>query len=125
MAKILLTEDDNAVRLFVARALQLDGHDLVQAEDGEAALARLEAENGAFDLLLTDVKMPVMDGIALTHRAARAWPTLSILMMTGYADQRERADDLCDLVLDVVPKPFSLADIRDAVNDALKQRQAA
>nr|WP_306268408.1 response regulator [Pararhizobium sp. IMCC3301] len=125
MARILLTEDDAAVRTFVSRALQLDGHDVTTAEDGEEALNVLKNEGGEFDLLLTDVKMPIMDGIALTHHAARDWPTLPILIMTGYADQRERARGLEAIVLNIVTKPFSLADIRSAVSGALADKMAA
>jgi len=74
---------------------------------------------GAFELLLTDIRMPVMDGIALAHAAARNHPDVSILLMTGYADQRERAHGLDALVRDVMTKPFSLGAMRRAVNDAL------
>lgn len=119
MARILLTEDDDAVRTFVQRALMLDGHTVLTAEDGSIGLEILEEENGAFDLLLTDIKMPVMDGIALSMNAARSWPDMTIILMTGYADQRERAQGLDALVHDVISKPFSLADIRKAVSDAL------
>jgi CheY-like chemotaxis protein len=68
--------------------------------------------------------MPVMDGIALALAAARDHPRLVILLMTGYADQRERAYGLETLVHDVVSKPFSLATIREAVNDALAAAEA-
>ena len=59
--------------------------------DGAEALDTLQREDGEFDLLLADIKMPVMDGIALALAAARDFPDLPILLMTGYADQRERA----------------------------------
>ncbi len=118
MARVLLTEDDDAVRAFVQRALQIDNHHVITACDGAEAMEILTAEDGRFDLLLSDVKMPVMDGIALALNAARNWPSLMILLMTGYADQRERAHGLDLLVHDVVTKPFSLAEIRKAVSDA-------
>ena len=92
MARILLTEDDEAVRSFVKRALELDGHTVCASEDGGAALETLVRERGSFDLLLSDIKMPVMDGIALALATARDWPSLPILLMTGFADQRERAN---------------------------------
>ena len=63
--------------------------------------------------------MPVMDGIALALAAARDFPHLIILLMTGFADQRERASGLNAIAHDVVTKPFSVADIRTAVADAL------
>jgi two-component system cell cycle response regulator CpdR len=119
MARILLAEDDEAVRSFVKRALELDGHQVTTAEDGAEAVEALTRENGQFDLLLSDIKMPVMDGIALALSAARDWPDIPILLMTGFADQRERANGLDALVHDVITKPFSLADIRRAVRDAI------
>ena len=118
MARLLIAEDDEAVRAFVSRALMIDGHDVVTAEDGANALDIL-AEDSKFDLLLSDIKMPVMDGIALALNVARDHDHLPILLMTGYADQRERADGLEKIVIDVVQKPFSLAEIREAVKSAL------
>ncbi|PTW63304.1 response regulator receiver domain-containing protein [Breoghania corrubedonensis] len=119
MARILVTEDDDAVRSFVKRALELDGHTVEIAEDGAQAVDVIKQAGGDFDLLLSDIKMPVMDGIALALVVARDWPSLRILLMTGFADQRERAHNLEALVHDVVTKPFSLADIRRAVSLAL------
>ncbi|MEP1442729.1 MAG: response regulator [Hyphomicrobiales bacterium] len=118
MARLLIAEDDEAVRAFVSRALMIDGHDVVTAEDGANALDIL-AEDSKFDLLLSDIKMPVMDGIALALNVARDFDHLPILLMTGYADQRERADGLEKIVIDVVQKPFSLAEIREAVKSSL------
>ena len=125
MANILLTEDDASVRTFVGRALELDGHSITAAENGEEALSKLEEKQGGFDLLLTDIRMPIMDGIALTHRVADKWPQMSVLLMTGYADQQEGCPILKEKVHGVLNKPFSLMDIRDAVNDALKMQIAA
>lgn len=119
MARILIAEDDEAVRAFVRRTLEIDGHSLRVAGDGAEALAILEEDGEAFDLLLTDIKMPVMDGIALALSAAPMFPDMIILLMTGYADQRERAHGLDALVHDVISKPFSLADLRVKVREAL------
>jgi CheY-like chemotaxis protein len=119
MARILIAEDEETLRALCARALMTDGHDVVTASDGAEALDTLTREQGRFDLLLTDVKMPVMDGIALALSAARDHPELTILLMTGYADQRERAHGLDALIHDVISKPFSLAEIRAAVHDGL------
>ena len=119
MPRILIADDEESVRMLVARAIGMDGHTTVTAEDGAEALDILTREKGAFDLLLTDIKMPVMDGIALALATARDFPQLKILLMTGYADQRERASGLDAIVHDVVTKPFSIADIRTAVAEAL------
>jgi two-component system, cell cycle response regulator CpdR len=119
MARILIAEDEEGLRSLVARALMLDGHDVITANDGAEALELIVRTQGAFDLLLTDIRMPVMDGIALALATARDHPQVGILLMTGYADQRERASGLDALIHDVITKPFSLATIRSAVNDAL------
>ena len=123
MARILLAEDENGLRSLVARALTLDGHQVWTANDGAEALETISREGGAFELLLTDIRMPVMDGIALALSAARDFPRLTILLMTGFADQRERASNLSAIAHDVITKPFSVADIRTAVADALAARK--
>jgi len=123
MPRVLIADDEEAMRSLVARAIALDGHETVTAEDGAEALELLVRDNGAFDLLLTDIKMPVMDGIALALAAARDFPDLKILLMTGFADQRERASGLNSIVHDVITKPFSVADIRTAVAVALAARK--
>jgi CheY-like chemotaxis protein len=122
MPRILVAEDDEPVRALVARALLENGHDVITAADGGAALETLARENGRFDLLLTDIKMPVMDGIALALAAARDHPGVTILLMTGYADQRERAHGLDALIQGVISKPLSVAGIRAAVDEALGNR---
>jgi CheY-like chemotaxis protein len=119
MARILIAEDEDTLRALVARALRDTGHEVVVTADGAEALDVLQREQGRFDLLLADIKMPVMDGIALALAAARDAPDVTILLMTGYADQRERASGLDALVHDVVLKPFTLAEIRSAVKEAL------
>ena len=73
------------------------------------------AKPGRFELLLTDIRMPLMDGIALALATARDYPAIIILLMTAYADQRERASNLDALIHDVILKPFTLAEIKAAV----------
>jgi two-component system cell cycle response regulator CpdR len=81
-------------------------------------------ENGRFDLLLTDIKMPVMDGIALALAAARDYPDLIIMLMTGFADQRERASGLDALIHDILTKPFAVADLQRSVREAIAAKGA-
>ena len=125
MAHILLAEDDMPVRAFVRKALEMDGHSVVEAEDGSLALDALGARPGAFDLLLSDIRMPVIDGIALALMSARDHPDMPILLMTGFADQRERASELDAIVEDVITKPFTLAELRDLVRRTLEKRKQA
>ena len=117
MPRVLIVDDEDSMRMLVARAIAMDGHEIVTAADGAEALEILG--EGAFDLLLTDIQMPVMDGIALALTAARDFPRTTILLMTGFADQRERASNLSAIAHDVITKPFSVADVRTAVADAL------
>ena len=110
------------MRALCARALSLDGHEVTTASDGGEALDVIDRTDGGFDLLLTDIRMPMMDGIALALAAARDHPALTILLMTGYADQRERAHGLDAIIHDVLAKPFSVATLRGAVTEALTVR---
>ncbi len=118
MARILIAEDEEAVRAFVSRALALRKHQVTAVADGAEALEALAL--GEYDLLLTDIVMPVMDGIALALKVAKDYPGLPILMMTGYAAEKQRAYNLEVLIHDVVVKPFSMNEICDLVAQALK-----
>ena len=119
MARILIAEDEEPLRALLKRALTEDGHVVVATADGTEALDAIERDKDGFDLLLADIKMPVMDGIALALAVARDHPKLPILLMTGYADQRERAFGLDALICDVIAKPFALAEIKFAVASAM------
>ena len=119
MARILVAEDEDPLRALVARAITDLGHTVVTAFDGADALDILTRETGSYDLLLTDIRMPLMDGIALALATARDHPQIIILLMTAYADQRERASNLDALIHDVILKPFTLAEIKATVAGAL------
>ena len=123
MAKILLAEDDAAVREFVRRALSYGGHEITAVDDGTGALEALAEE--PFDLLLTDIVMPGLDGIALALKVTKDLPELPILLMTGYAAEHQRAHNLEALIYQVISKPFTLKQISEAVADALATANAA
>lgn len=117
MARILLAEDEQAVREFVSRALDGAGHRVHAVADGGEALEALAA--GEYDLLLTDIVMPVMDGIALALKVAAWKPDLPVLLMTGYAAERQRAHNLDALVAEILDKPFTLDQLLAAVRRTL------
>lgn len=119
MARILVVEDDESVREFTARALRASGHVVETAEDGDKGLEVVNSVADELDLVLSDIRMPVMDGLEMAKRVAAAHPGLKILLMTGYAEQRERAADIAGIIIDVIPKPFTLADLRKSVECAL------
>jgi DNA-binding response OmpR family regulator len=117
MEKILIAEDESAVSAFVSRALHHAGHEVVAVSDGLAAVAALAA--GTFDLLLSDIVMPGLDGIALALKAGKDHPAMKILLMSGYASERQRAHNLESLAHRIVAKPFTLAEICAAVDETL------
>ncbi|NKB19397.1 MAG: response regulator [Alphaproteobacteria bacterium] len=113
MATILIAEDDKAVREFVSRALSQDGHEVTAVADGLQALTALEKQ--PYDMMLADIVMPQLDGIALALKASKDYPDLPVLLMTGYAAERQRAHNLDALIHDVISKPFTLTEIRETV----------
>jgi CheY-like chemotaxis protein len=129
MARILVAEDDQAVQSFVARALAHRGHAVTAVDDGLQALEALQeagpgvgpgaGEAAGFDLLITDIVMPGLDGIALALKVARDRPQLPILMMTGYSAERQRAHNLQELICRVITKPFNLEQICKAAEEVL------
>ncbi|KPF71119.1 MFS transporter [Bosea sp. AAP35] len=121
MSRILVVDDEEPLRTLVARGLTMDGHSCLMAADGAEALDTLMAEQGRFDLLLTDIRMPLMDGIALALAAKQAFPDLPIILMTGYAEQRERARSLDAIVSEVMTKPFTIADLRSTVLNVIER----
>ena len=119
MARILLAEDEPSVREFVQRALVHQGHEVTSVSDGGEALEALQDER--YDLLLTDIVMPRLDGVALALKASKEYPDMRIVLMTGYAAERDRAHNLDALVHEVVSKPFTLSDICNTIESVLNE----
>jgi two-component system, cell cycle response regulator CpdR len=115
--RVLVAEDDVAVRTFVTRALTHARFSVTDVEDGQQALQALEIER--FDLLVADIVMPVVDGIALALSAGSRQPDLRILLITGYPVEQKRARNLDALIHGVIPKPFSLQELCAAAKAAL------
>jgi CheY-like chemotaxis protein len=117
VANVLVAEDNPAVREFIVRSLSSAGHKVTAAIDGQQALDALAKEK--FSVLVTDIVMPNVDGIALAMKAIRMFPDMRIVMISGYAQERMRAHNLDALVHRIIAKPFSLEEICDAVKNAL------
>ena len=109
MNRILLAEDDNDMRRFLARALQSAGYDVVSYDNGQSAYDRLREE--PFTLLLTDIVMPEMDGIELARRASELDPDLKIMFITGFAAVALNPDSQAPKDAKVLSKPFHLKDL--------------
>ena len=120
MASILLADDDVATRDLVRRALQMDGHQVRVAEDGAEAWTAFEAAPAAFDLVITDVEMPAMDGVTLAKNVLGASPTVKVLMMSGFTDALERGRWLGPARFGVLAKPFTLDQIRRSIKAVLE-----
>lgn len=85
MATILYAEDDHDMRRFFEKALEKAGHQVIACSDGERALRALKFADGAFDLLLTDIMMPGLDGIELAKQAEQLSPGIKVMFITGFA----------------------------------------
>ncbi len=118
---ILLVEDENAVRTFAARALRNKGYVVLDCSGGEIALETLRRHEGGIDLVISDVVMPIMDGPTLVRNIRADHPDLKVIFISGYAEQafRESLEDGGNYEL--LPKPFSLADLAAKVKDVLGQ----
>ena len=113
MAKILLAEDDQDMRRFLVKALQNAGHEVVSFSEGLSAYEKLKYDN--FDLLLTDIVMPEMDGIELARRAADLDPKLKIMFITGFAAVALNPENDTPKEAKVLSKPFHLKELVDQV----------
>jgi two-component system, cell cycle response regulator CpdR len=119
MARILLADDDKATRDLVRRALEADGHSVLVTQDGNEALEQLKEGGQQFDVIVTDVEMPMLDGIALAERAYPLQPKVRILLMSGFAEQLDRAKELKAPHVGVLSKPFTLDQVRERVRTLL------
>ncbi|MFA7601364.1 MAG: response regulator [Novosphingobium sp.] len=114
---ILLVEDEDTVRMVAERALARQGYKVVTARDGEEGLEALQA-GGAFDLVVSDVVMPSMDGPAMTREIRKLVPDMPVLFMSGYAEEQLRRQIDIENV-HFIPKPFSVQQISDKVAQVL------
>jgi two-component system cell cycle sensor histidine kinase/response regulator CckA len=117
--KILLVEDEDAVRLFAARALRAKGYDVTEARTGESALEIL-AERPKIDLLVTDMVMPKVDGATLIREARKAMPDLPVICISGYTQEAVAQEVEALPQVYFLPKPFSLKQLATKVKGAIE-----
>jgi two-component system cell cycle response regulator CpdR len=118
MPKILIAEDDNDMRRFLAKALVNAGYEVVHFDNGRSAYQRLREE--PFELLLTDIVMPEMDGIELARRATELDPDIKVMFITGFAAVTlEAANKKTPEDSKVLSKPFHLKDLVNEVQKML------
>ncbi len=117
-ARVLLVDDDVAVRGFAYKALNDAGYDVTSVEDAEEAL-RIAGANGGYDLIVSDVVLPGMNGLELVRKFGDEWPATARLLMTGFAGTDTKGTDLEDV--QVLKKPFGVDELARAADAALKQ----
>lgn len=117
MARILLAEDDDSLRTFLAAALVRAGHDVLDCGDGDSALEALEGKS--YDLLLTDIVMPGLDGIELARRAADMAPAMKIVFITGFAAVALNPNSRAPATAKVLSKPFHLRELVSEVEKVM------
>ncbi len=117
MPRILVAEDDFDHAEFVRRALAAHGHEVIVVHDGAEAVRALALGN--LDLVLADIRMPIVDGVALALKVVKEHPDVRVLLMSGFGDEIERAQNLRVLISDLVAKPFTADEINAAVERVL------
>ena len=121
MARVLVVDDEAGIREFLSEALADDDHEVAVAASGEAAWARLEREG--FDLVLTDLSMPGMDGLSLLRKIREAQPEVEVVVITAHGKVDSAVEAMRLGAFDYLQKPLgSLAELRLLVRRA---RQAA
>jgi len=115
--RILLAEDDDSMRGFLARALERAGYDVISFDNGADAFARLKEE--PFTLLLTDIVMPRMDGIELARRATELDPDIKVMFITGFAAVTLNSEVAAPKDARVLSKPFHLKDLVNEIDKLL------
>jgi len=116
-SKILLAEDDQDMRRFLSKALRNAGFDVTSFDNGKAAYQRLREE--PFELLLTDIVMPEMDGIELARKATELDPDIKVMFITGFAAVALNPDNNAPQQAKVLSKPFHLKELVNEVQRLL------
>lgn len=120
-SKILIVDDEEAVRFFIADALSRAGWEVQEADSGEAALAALSEQS--FDVMLLDLRMPGMGGLAVMRQAKERWPDVMIIIMTAYASLDSAIEAVRQGAFDYLRKPCSVDDIMSCVNRAMAKKE--
>lgn len=115
--RILLAEDDDSMRAFLQRAIERAGYEVTAVDRGTEALPHLA--DGEFDLLLTDIVMPEMDGIELAQRAAALAPKMRVIFITGFAAVALSKNSGAPEGARVLSKPFHLRELTNEIERML------
>lgn len=118
MSHILLAEDDKSMREFLTLSLKKSGYEVTACEDGSEAYKTISQDGAKYDLLLTDIVMPGMDGIELSRKAQALFPNIKIMYITGFTASAAQNDDAN---IKLLSKPFHLGDLVTQVQELLAE----
>ena len=121
MSKILLVDDEPGLLLFIARLIKANGHDALTATDGVEALKIVKETE--VDLVLTDLRMPRMDGMTLLREIKALKPTMPVILLTAYASAETELESKEIGAYEYRSKPFNVDKILDTINNALQERK--
>lgn len=123
--KILVVDDEASILQVCLRVLTDLGFEVDTAGDGQSAFNHVLRENGAYEMVITDVKMPKMDGPQLLHMVKRRYPNIDVIVMTGFPDLETAVDTLKGGAYDYILKPFDIDLLAAVVNRCWEKRQMA
>src|SRR6266516_5002472 len=118
---LLLVEDESALREAIAEQLSDRGYQVQQADSGEAALARLA--DFAFDIIITDLRLPGLDGSAVLEAAVKRYPDIIAIVVTGFGTVKDAVEAIKRGAWDFVSKPFQIDQLLHVLESALEQRR--
>ncbi len=121
--KILIVDDEEAIRTFCQRALERKEYFVETAENGRIALEKLKEK--WFNLLLTDLRMPELDGLALLHQVKKLYPSTEVVIVTAYGDIESAVEAMKEDAFDYVLKPFEIDKLYTVVEHALEKQRLA
>jgi len=116
--KIIVVDDEEIVLSLICDTLEDEGYDIKTASNGEDALKIIEQDT--FDLIISDIRMPGIDGIELIKRTREIQPEIGVIFMTGYANLNSAKNAIKQGAFDYIMKPFEISEIRKAVKDAIR-----
>lgn len=120
-AAVLIVDDEKVIREVLARSVLREGYTVDQATDGRDALDKMALSS--FDIVLTDIKMPIMGGMELLKKVKAQYPETSVIVITAYADSRTPADTLEAGADMYISKPFKSFEIAEALHAVIAKRE--
>ncbi|MBI1804567.1 MAG: response regulator [Ignavibacteriae bacterium] len=118
-SRILVVDDENALRTVLSSELSSAGYDVATASDGDEAIS--EVQNKKFDLVLLDIKMPRVDGFEVLKFIKKSYPTVRVIMLTGFADLKNAIESKKHGAEDFVSKPYDLVDLLTTIERVLSE----